>query len=205
LDFQFRFLIRRFKRKRILSLGFAAFIVSLGFPAQAQQTKRVARIGFLGSVAAYRIAAFKEGLRDLGWLEGQNITIEHRHTERNQLSEFAAELVSLNVDVIVATTTDTALAAKQATTTIPIVVASTADPVGTGLVASLSRPGGNVTGVRNLATEIGGKRVELLKEAVPTMSRLTALWIPKTAGNQAQMKKSKWRVARFVSGSNRWA
>ena len=120
--------------------------------ADAQQPKKVARIGF-------------------------------------QLSEFAAKLVSLKVDLIVASSTDSALAAKQATTTIPIVVASTADPVGSGLVASLARPGGNVTGVANLETEIGGKRVELLKEVVATVSRLAALWIPTSVGSQAQMKE----------------
>jgi putative ABC transport system substrate-binding protein len=158
--------------------------------ADAQQPKKVARIGFLGSnVAAYRIDALKQGLRDLGWVEDQNITIEYWPSQRDQLSEFAAKLVSLKVDLIVASSTDSALAAKQATTTIPIVVASTADPVGSGLVASLARPGGNVTGVANLETEIGGKRVELLKEVVATVSRLAALWIPTSVGSQAQMKE----------------
>src|SRR5438552_1518484 len=123
----------------LVALGFAPLRI-----AEAQQTKKIARIGFLGcNVAAYRIDALKQGLRDLGWVEGQNITIEYGPSQRDQWSEFAAKLVSLKVDLIVAAATDSALAAKQATTTIPIVVASTADPVGTGLVASLSRPGGN--------------------------------------------------------------
>ena len=172
----------------------AALLVGLTLAAvhsaDAQQPKKVARIGFLGSnVAAYRIDALKQGLRDLGWVEDQNITIEYWPSQRDQLSEFAAKLVSLKVDLIVASSTDSALAAKQATTTIPIVVASTADPVGSGLVASLARPGGNVTGVANLETEIGGKRVELLKEVVATVSRLAALWIPTSVGSQAQMKE----------------
>ena len=172
----------------------AALLVGLTLAAvhsaDAQQPKKVARIGFLGSnVAAYRIDALKQGLRDLGWVEDQNITIEYWPSQRDQLSEFAAKLVSLKVDLIVASSTDSALAAKQATTTTPIVVASTADPVGSGLVASLARPGGNVTGVANLETEIGGKRVELLKEVVATVSRLAALWIPTSVGSQAQMKE----------------
>jgi putative ABC transport system substrate-binding protein len=133
---------------------------------------------------------FRKELREVGWAEGRNITIEYRNPEgRTDLrSKFAAELVHLKVDVIVATATNAALAARQATKTIPIVMTSS-DPVGTGLVTSLAQPGGNVTGTTSLSADLGGKRLELLKEVVPNLSRVAALWRPAAKGNQPQMKE----------------
>jgi len=151
--------------------------------AEAQQAAKVARIGFLAlnlAASPHLPEAFRQGLRDLGYVEGRNVVIEYRSAEgkRERLPALAAELVALKVDVIVAGNTPAALAAKQATTTLPIVFTSVVDPVTDGLVASLARPGGNVTGLSNLAPELVGKRLELLKQAVPGVSRVAALWQP---------------------------
>ena len=145
--------------------------------ADAQQAGKIFRIGFLdpsdARSSAVRFKAFWEEVRRLGWIEGKNITIEYRFAEGNndRLAELAADLVRLKVDVIVATQTSAALAAKRATTTIPIVMNSS-DPVGAGLVASLSHPGGNVTGVSALSGELNTKRLEVLKDAVPKLARV---------------------------------
>ncbi len=166
----------------------AMFIVALAlsFPlpplaASAQQPSKVPRIGYLSPAPdTPLLEAFRQGLRDLGWVEGQNIAIEVRSAEGKyeRLPELAAELVRLKVDVIVASTTPVALAAKQATTTIPIVIQFVADPIGSGLVASLAHPGGNITGWTHLGRELRGKYVELLKEAVPGATRIGILWNP---------------------------
>ncbi len=152
------------------------------FPALGQQPAKVPRVGYLStSLAANpRITdAFRQGLRDLGYVEGRNVVIEYRSVE-GKLERFpalAAELVALKVDVIVAANTQAALAAKQATRTIPIVFAGPADPVSSGLVTSLARPGGNLTGLLSLPTmELLGKNLELLKQAVPEANRIAALW-----------------------------
>ena len=153
--------------------------------AEAQQTGKVARIGFLeqggsgstpGSGNSHR--AFRQQLRALGYVEGQNIVIEYRYAEgrAERLPDLAAELVSLKVDVIVSGGTLAPLAAKRATTTIPIVLAAAGDPVGTGLVPSLAKPGGNITGLSNLGAELSGKRLQLFKEIVPALSRVAILW-----------------------------
>src|SRR5688572_25106863 len=166
-------------------MGRRAFIASgLGLcaaplVASAQQAGKVARIGLLlantpGSFARNpRWAAFLKGLRDLGWIEGQNLVIERRFTEGEpgRLPELAADLVRIRVDVIVTAPAPTALAAQGATRSIPIVVLDPGDPVGLGLVASLARPGGNITGVSSIAPELAAKRLALLKEAVPAMVR----------------------------------
>jgi putative ABC transport system substrate-binding protein len=150
-------------------------------PADAQQPKKVARIGFLTatspSVELARIKAFRQGLRDLGYVEGKNIAIEWRYAEGrlDRLPALAAELVRLKVDVIVTTGPVSTRPAKEATATIPIVMAFDNDPVGSGLVASLARPGGNITGLSALAPELTGKRLELLKETVPKLSQLAIL------------------------------
>ncbi len=151
--------------------------------AEAQQPARMPRIGYLGTSSPSRephyVEAFRQKLRDLGYIEGQNIAMEYRWAEGqdDRLPGLAAELVRLKVDVIATAGTPSTLAAEQATKTIPIVMASSGDPVLAGLVASFARPGGNVTGFTILA-ELEGKRLELLKEAVPTLSRVAVLWNP---------------------------
>ena len=158
-----------------------------GAVAQAQQTGKVFRIGFLDSSTASGSAglmeAFWQELRKLGWIEGKNFTVEYRFAEQKpeRLSELAAELIRLKVDLIVATGTPAALAAKKATTTIPIVMTNAGDPVGAGLVASLARPGGNVTGLASLAPELNTKRLEILKDTVPKLARVGLLRPPEAA------------------------
>ena len=152
-------------------------------PTRSRQAK-IVRIGFLdastASGSAVLVEAFRQELRKLGWIEGKNITIEYRFAEQKpeRLPELAADLVRLKVDLIVVTGTPPALAAKGATTTIPIVMANAADPVGAGLVASLARPGGNVTGLSSLATELNTKRLEVLKDVVPKLARVGLLRPP---------------------------
>ncbi len=160
--------------------------------AEAQQAAKIARIGYLSldvATSAHLREAFLQGLRDLGYVEGRNVVIEYRDTEGKfeRLPALAAELVALKVDVIVAAGgTPSALAAKQATRTIPIVVAIAADPVASGLVTSLARPGGNVTGLSMLTPELVGKRLELLKQAVPGVSRVAVLWQPGDYGEHTE-------------------
>ena len=147
-------------------------------PLHAQQTGKVARIGYLDDSITSRIAVRLERLRQelskLGWIEGKNLTIESRFAEgkNERLPELAVELVRLKVDLIVVAATPAALAAKSATTTIPIVMTNAGDPVGAGLVASLARPGGNVTGISSLSPELNSKRLEVLKDAVPSSPEL---------------------------------
>ena len=171
----------------VLSLGVACAAI-----AQAQQTKKLPRIGYLGalspSASSARIEAFRQGLRELGYVEGKNIVIEWRHHEGklDRLAALAAELVRLKVDVIVTAGPPATRAAKEATATIPIVMTNDGDPVGTGLVASLARPGGNITGLSALAPELSGKQLEILKEVVPTLSRV-AVFTTSTIPGHAQM------------------
>ena len=168
--------------KRIVICLLTIALLSIVPFAQAQQPKKVPRIGFLsagsGSPSA-RTQAFLQGLEALGYVEGKNILIDYRAAEgkNDRLPDLVAELIHLKVDVIVATSTLAARPAKAATKTIPIVVHS-GDPVGTGLVASLARPGGNVTGVTNLSPDLSGKRFELLKEIVPGVVRIAVMWDP---------------------------
>ena len=156
-------------------------LLALPFPARAQQAAKIFRIGFLDNSTASGMAvlvnAFRQELSRLGWIEGKNFTIEYRFAEQKpeRLPELAAELVRLKVDLIVASGTPSSLAAKSATTTIPIVMAQAGDPVGSGLVASLARPGGNVTGLSNLSFELNTKRLEILKDAVPKLARVGLL------------------------------
>ena len=157
--------------------------------ADAQQPGKIFRIGFLdvstASGSAVLVDAFRQELSKLGWIEGKNITIEYRFAEQKpeRLPELAADLVRLKVDLIVVTGTPAALAAKKATTTIPIVMANAGDPVGAGLVASLARPGGNVTGFSSLSPELNTKRLEILKDAVPKLARVGLLRLPGTAAS----------------------
>jgi len=150
---------------------------------EAQQAAKVARIGWLGGDPnrfPHLRAAFLEGLRDLGYVEGRNLVIESRYTggSPERAPAAAAELAALKLDVIVATNTPNALAAKHATRTIPIVFPAASDPVTSGLVISLARPGGNVTGLSFLSAELVGKHLELLKQALPAVSRVAVLWEP---------------------------
>ena len=168
------------KRAAVPSILVAVVLLAFGVKAEAQQA-RVARVGILfgGSVNAARTEAFRQGLRQLGYNEGKNIVIEYRYAEGklDRLPDLATELVRLGVDVIVTGTVPGVLAAKNASSTIPI-VSITADPVASGLVESLARPGGNITGLTNVAPELSGKRLELLKEAVPRVTRVAFLWSP---------------------------
>jgi putative ABC transport system substrate-binding protein len=162
----------------------AAVLFALCSSADAQQTGKIFRIGFLDASTASAnealLDAFRQELKKLGWIEGKNIAIEYRFAEQKpeRLPELAADLVRLKVDLIVVAGLTMALAAKKATTTIPIVMATSADPVGAGLIASLARPGGNVTGLSSLPDELGTKRLEILKDAVPKLSRVGLLRPP---------------------------
>ncbi len=164
----------------IVALGILAAALAAG----AQQPGKVSRIGFLSTFSPSDVPrwrqAFRQGLRDLGYTESHNIAIEYRYAEGRpeRLPDLAAELARLKVDVIVAETTPASLAAKQATTTIPIVMTIVADPLGNGLVSSLARPGGNITGLSLQLPELAAKRLQLLKEVVPRVSRVAVLWNP---------------------------
>ena len=183
---------------RFFALCFlGTMLCSLSFPANAQQPKKVARIGYLTAQSAVpeqpRLESFRQGLHALGYVEGQNLVIEFRHTDGKfeQLPDVAAELVRLKVDALVANTTNAALAAKNATRTIPIFFIGVSDPVAAGLVDSLARPGGNITGLTNIAPMLAGKRLELLKETVPKLSRVAVLWDPQNPGSTPQWKESQ--------------
>jgi len=182
------------RRKFVAVMAGGLLAAPLG--AEAQQAAKVPRIGYLaGSLAGgpHLPEAFRQGLRDLGYVEGRNVVIEYRDAEGKleRLPALAAELVALKVDVIVAPPTVAALAAKQATRTLPIVFASAADPVTSGLVTSLARPGGNVTGLSALTPELVGKRLELLTQAVPGVSRVAVLWSPGAIGERTEQDQLK--------------
>jgi putative tryptophan/tyrosine transport system substrate-binding protein len=168
------------RREFITLLGGAAAAWPLA--ARAQQAGKIYTIGLFtaGSLEELTMvtAVFPDALRELGWIEGKNVAFERRYADNclERLPELAAELVRLDVDVIVAIGTLAPLAAKQATTKIPIVMAAAGDPVASGLVPSLARPGGNVTGMSLMAPDLGGKRLELLKEVLPRLSRVAVLW-----------------------------
>jgi len=168
--------------RRVFLLAVADFLLATGYFAKAQQAGKIPRIGYLAgrSSPEPRDEAFRQRLRDLGYIEGKNIVIEWRWAQGKieLLPGFVAEMIRLNVDVIVATGTPAAQRAKEATGTIPIVIATGDDPVEMGLVASLAHPSGNVTGVTTMATELRGKMLELLKEVVPRLTRVAVLWSP---------------------------
>jgi putative ABC transport system substrate-binding protein len=178
-------------------------LLAVGVTAQAQQPKKVPRIGFLiGSspaAIAARIEAFRQGLRDLGYVEGKNIVIEWRYAEGklDRLPALAAELVRLKIDIIGTGSPATTRAAKEATVTIPIVMAQDTDPVANGFVASLARPGGNITGLSTLAPELSGKQLELLKETVPRLSRMAVLGNSTLPGNAQALKEMELAAGAF--------
>ena len=179
--------------REITVLTLCAMLLALCVSAQAQQPKKVPRIGYLGGSATanpHRLEAFRRGLRDLSYVEGKNIALELRFPEGDLQREHAvaAELVRLNVDVIVTVGSNATRAAKEATATIPIVMTQDPDPVGNKFVASLARPGGNITGLSNLNRELSGKRLELLKEIIPRLSRV-AVFGTSTQPGHAQARK----------------
>ena len=175
----------------------AVFLLAVPLATEAQQAAKIARIGFLGTGApagtAPRLEAFRQGLSDLGYVEGRTIAIEYRWAEGQveRLPNFAIELAGRKVDVIVAISTPDALAAKDATRTIPIVFVTAGDPVGSGLVASIARPGGNVTGLSLLAPEIVARQLQLLKEAVPKASRVAVLSNPANSYTALMVKETE--------------
>jgi putative ABC transport system substrate-binding protein len=170
-------------------------LLALPFPARAQQPTKIPRIGWLTgsslSANSARREAFRQGLRELGYIEGKNIVIEWRSAEGklDRLPALAAELVRLKVDIIVTAGAIVTRAAKEATSTIPIVMTQDVDPVGTGFVASLARPGGNITGLSRLAPELSGKQLELLKEIIPKLSRVAVFGTSTQPGNAQMLRE----------------
>jgi len=190
--------------KRAVPWMLAVVTLSSFHSAEAQQPERMPRIGYLSlaSQRGLREEAFIHGLRDLGWVDGQNVSIEYRWAAGNvnHLPALAEELVSLKVDVIVAGATPVIQAAKNATSTIPIVMPSAADPVGASLVSSLARPGGNITGMSHMHPDLAGKRLELLKELLPKLSRVAFLGYasgeaPRVFVNEAQDAAHSFKIA----------
>jgi putative ABC transport system substrate-binding protein len=182
-------------RRRFLLTSLAGAAVTPR-AAGAQQAGKIWRIGYLslvsGELEQYKpwVAAFRDGLRKLGYVEGENVIIEQRYAagQVGRLPALAAELVRLKVDILVAAPAGSAFAAKKVTTTVPIVFMGEPDPVGTGLVASLARPAGNATGLADAHTDLVPKRLELLKQLVPTASRIGVLWNPSNASTAPQLK-----------------
>jgi len=180
----------------------ARFLLCVGLctlvgAAAAQPAKKIPRLGYLAAVSAVadapRLEAFRQGLRDLGYVEGQSILIDYRHESQDlqRLPALAAELVGLEIDVLVAVTSNAAQAASRTTQTVPIVFMGVTDPIATGLAQSLARPGGNSTGITNVAAILTGKRLELLKETVPGLSRVAVLWDPLAPGSIPQWTASQ--------------
>ncbi len=184
------------RRKLVIALGAGALAGPLG--SFAQQPEKMPRIGYLtiGSAAGQVSEAFLQGLRDLGYVDGKNVIIEYRgdpQRREDRLPEFAADLVRLKVDVIVALDPPAAHAAQNATKTIPIVIRSTADPVTAGFVSSLAHPGGNITGMTSISSELYGKRLELLKELIPRLSRVAVLRDPDRSASDFREMQSTAR------------
>jgi putative tryptophan/tyrosine transport system substrate-binding protein len=183
--------------KKLSSILVAVVLLALGVIAEAQQPAKIFKIGWLNTQSTQiaqlsRSDIIENGLRPLGWVEGKDFLIEHRYADGkpDRLPDLATELVNLKVDIIVAISTASAIAAKNATKTIPIVFTSGGDPVAVGLVDSLARPGGNLTGINAMAVELAGKRLELLKETVPKLSRVAVLWNPRSSGSTQEWKES---------------
>src|SRR5262249_48256304 len=188
-------------KRKLGSFALCAMLLVLCFTVEAEQPTKVPRIGYLtgtlSSANSARIEAFREGLRELGYVEGKNIIIEWRSADEkfDRFPALAADLVRLKVDIIVTGGSSPTRAAKEATTTIPIVMSNDNDPVGNGFVASLARPGGNITGLSTLAPELSGQRLELLKETVPKLSRMAVFGTSTQPGN-AQLLKEVELVAK---------
>ena len=184
-------------KKKLTVLTLFALLFALCVSAQAQEPAKVPRIGVLlalsHSAISDRIQAFREGLRNLGYVEGKNIVIEYRYADGKfeRLPDLATELAGLEVNVIVTGGPTATRPAKNATATIPIVMAQDTDPVGNGFVASLARPGGNITGLSNYHPDLSGKQLELLKEVVPRLARVAVLGNSKEPGNSQALKETK--------------
>src|SRR6266571_5211279 len=189
--------------EKIFALALGTILLVLSLPAEAQQPVKVPRIGWLtGSPLSgnpERREPFRQGLRDLGYVEGKNIDIEWRAADgkRDRYPALLAELLRLKVDVIVTDSAGSTRHAKEATSTIPIVMTQDSDPVANGFVASLARPGGNITGLSTLSPEISGKRLELLKEIVPKLSRLAVLGTSTDPGNAQSLKEVELAAGAF--------
>ena len=198
---------RKLMRKNVIRLTLCAMLFALSYSASAQQPKKIPRIGYLSNAdpatESIRSEAIRLALRERGYIEGQNIAIEYRYGEgkRDRAPDLAVELVRLKVDIIVVAAGFTWIrAAKNATKTIPIVMTSGgADPVEAGLIQSLARPGGNVTGITTLTGELGGKRLELLKEAVPKLARVAVLYDPTAPDPSTEVKEDLPVAARALS------
>jgi putative ABC transport system substrate-binding protein len=190
-------------RKHVTGFGLSAVLLAVCSTADAQQLTKIPRIGYLSGIAfssiSERIEAFRQGLRELGYTDGKNIALELRSAEgnRDRQRALAAELVRLKVAVIVAGSGGDTSAAKEATTTIPIVMAQADDPVASGFVTSLARPGGNITGLSTLSPETSGKRLELLKEIIPKLSRLAVFGTSTSAGNAQVFKEIEAAAGAF--------
>ena len=184
-------------KKGNFAFALGALLFALCSVALAQQPTKIPRIGFLAAtspqIETTRIEGFRQAMRELGYVEGKNIVIEWRWAEGkfDRLPDLAAELARLDVDVIVAGGSTSTGAAKKATTTIPIVMAQTNDPVGSGMIASLAHPGGNMTGLSTLVPELSGKRLELLKEVLPKLSRVTVFGDSTAPGNAQSLKETE--------------
>jgi putative tryptophan/tyrosine transport system substrate-binding protein len=183
--------------RRVSWIPLCAILVALGARADAQPANKISRVGYLAAVSAAadapRLKAFRQGLLELGHVEGQNIIIEYRHEAGGfeRLPALAAELIGQKPDALVAVTTNAVVAVKKATATIPIVFMGVTDPVTAGLVQSLARPGGNITGITNMAATLTGKRLALLKEAIPELSQVAVLWDPQAPGSVPQWQESQ--------------
>jgi putative ABC transport system substrate-binding protein len=189
--------VRPNKTSKIFSLILGALLFAFCFEVRGQAAEKIARIGYMAaptsSAELPRIDAFRQGLRALGYVEGHNIAIDYRFADGKfeRLPEVAAELVRLKVDVLIAVSTNAALVAKRATSTIPILFIGVSGPIEAGLVESLARPGGNITGLTNIASVLSGKRLEVLKETIPKLSRIAVLWDPQNPGSSLQWKESE--------------
>jgi putative ABC transport system substrate-binding protein len=191
------------KRAAVPSILVVVVLLAVAVITEAQQQGKVPRIGFLGatspSAISARLEAFRQGLRDLGYVEGKNIVIDYRWAEGklDRLPGLAAELVHLKVDIIVSAGSAVTRLAKEATNTIPIVMAFDIDPVASGFVASLARPGGNITGLATLYPEMSGKRLELLREIVPKLSHVAVFGDSANAGNAQALKETELAAGAF--------